>query len=158
MNYRGRLDAAATIFFAELVLGPPSGSNPAAHAGSWPKHGNSMHNIYCTRCGNCQEGKRAMVKQKGTDCLCESILMSLERDSKKKECPDDVTRTPCRASKSKRPPRKNKGILYRCQQFGLKLKRRRKDTSPKQKKAFTHILYKLIFAVNVVNVMQFNAM
>ena len=47
----------------------------SSRAGSWPKHGNIIYNIYCTRCGNCQKGERAM-KQKGKDCLCESILMS----------------------------------------------------------------------------------
>ena len=43
-----------------------------------------MYNTYCARCGKSQKWERAMVKRKGTDCLYESILMSLERDSKKK--------------------------------------------------------------------------
>ena len=75
-----------------------------------PGHGNRIYNTDCTWCGKCQYREKAMLKQKGTDCLCESILMSLERESKKKRCPDDVTRTPCRVSKSKRQHLKNREV------------------------------------------------
>ena len=60
--------------------------------------------------------------------------------------------------KQKATPGKIKGSCIDANCLALSSNEGERMPPRRAKKALTHILYKLIFAVNVVNVMQFNAM